>query len=430
MNIFEIISSANHNLFRNKARTFLTILAIFIGSFTIALNSAINSGVDAFIDEQTESLGGEDYIAILPEGSVNAMSSMMMGGGDPVEYNPNQTVSTFSKEELEKLKHIDGIDADSIYVAKRLNVEYITSSHTDKKYVITVMAMPPGEFHIAMSAGNLPSQDTTEYEIALQAGYATVLGFASDEDALGQTVELVALDPVTNKELKYNAKIIGVQAKGVVAVNGAVISHALEDAIYDDVTKNYPAEMKDSAYMVQARYDTDKYTAAEIKQTLEDNGFYGATVSDMMGTIRTFFDIIMVVFTIFGGIALLAAAIGIVNTLLMSVEERTREIGLDKALGMSSGKIFLSFSFEAIALGFWGSALGVAVAMLLGNIVNTVVHQPGGFLEVFPTFNLFDFNFANMLPIIVIVMVIAFIAGTAPAWKAAHKNPIDALRYE
>lgn len=431
MSFFEIIASANHNLFRNKARTFLTILAIFIGSFTIALNSAINAGVNAFIDEQTDSLGGEDYIAILPEGSVNAMSNMMMGGSnEPVEYNPNQTVSAFTKEELDKLKTIDGIDADSIYMAKQLNVEYITSDDTDKKYTISVGAMPPGEFHIATTVGSLPSQDTKDYEITLQAGYPKALGFSSDEDAMGKTVKLVVLDPVTNKELSYNAKVVGVQAKGVVAVNGAVISRALEDKIYADITKNYPPEMKDTAYMVQARYDTNKYTEKEIKQSLEDNGFYGATVSDMMGTIRSFFDVIMVVFTIFGGIALLAAAIGIVNTLLMSVEERTREIGLDKALGMSSGKIFLSFSFEAIALGFWGSALGVAVAMVSGYFVNLAVRQPGGFLEVFPTFNLFSFSFANMLPIIIIVMVIAFVAGTAPAWKAAHKNPIDALRYE
>lgn len=432
MGIFETIRTANHNLLRNKARTFLTILAIVIGSFTISLNVAINAGVNSFIDEQTESLGGEDYIAILPEGSVNAMSSMMMGssGGDPVEYNPDQTLSAFTDEELDKLKRIDGIDAESIYIAKQLNIEYVTSSHTDKKYMISVGAMPPGEFHIATTAGGLPDQDTTAYEITLQAGYPKALGFASDEDAIGKTIELVALDPVTKAPYTYQVKVVGVQAKGVVAVNSAVVSRALEDKIYSDITKNYPPEMKDTAYMVQARFDISKYTEAEIKDKLEENGFYGATVSDMMGTIRTFFDVIMIVFTIFGGIALLAAAIGIVNTLLMSVEERTREIGLDKALGMPSGKIFLNFSFEAIALGFWGSAVGVALAMVTGYIANFVTHQPGGFLEVFPTFDLFTFTVGNIIPIVVIVMLIAFIAGTVPAWKAAHKNPIDALRYE
>lgn len=432
MSIFEVIRSANHNLFRNKARTILTILAIFIGSFTIALNVAINAGVNAFIDDQTASLGGDDYIMIMPEGSVNAMGSMMMTNGNdsPREYNPGQTLSAFTEEQLEKLKEIDGIDADSMYVAKQVAVEYITSADTDKKYIIAIGAMPPGDFKIATTAGGLPNRDTEEYEITLEPGYPQALGFGSDEDAIGKTVELAILDTATKEPIVFKAKVVGVQAKGVVAVNGSIVNPSLEKAMYDVATKYYPTEQKNLAYVVEARFDTSKYTEQEIKEVLKENGFYGITVSDLMGAIRTFFDVIMIVFTIFGGIALLAAAIGIINTLLMSVEERTREIGLDKALGMSSGKIFLNFSVEAISLGFWGSAFGVGIAMIVGYFANIGLHQPGQFLEVFPTFNLFTFTVENMLPIILIVMLIAFIAGTVPAWKAAHKNPIDALRYE
>lgn len=430
MGIFETIRTANHNLLRNKARTILTVIAIFIGSFTIILNAAINTGVNHFIDDQTASLGGEDYLMVMTDGSVSAMGAMMGGNDGPIEYNPDQTMSALTDEELEKLKSIDGIDADNIYIAKQLAVEYVTSSQTDKKYNISVGAMPPGDFTIATTAGTLPDSDTDKYEITLQAGYPKALGFGSDEDAIGKIVTLVIIDSVTKETSKFEAKVVGVQAKGIVAVNGAIISRALEDAIYQDMTKNYPENMTETAYAVQTRFDTAKYTEDEIKQVLKDNGFYGMTVSDMMGAIRSFFDVIMVVFTIFGGIALLAAAIGIVNTLLMSVEERTREIGLDKALGMSSGKIFLNFSCEAIALGFWGSFLGVAIAMMIGSIVNFVVHQPGGFLEVFPAFRLFSFSLPTILPIVLAIMFIAFVAGTIPAWKAAHKNPIDALRYE
>lgn len=431
MNIFEIIRTANHNLLRNKARTILTIVAIFIGSFTICLNSAIHTGVNNFINEQTDSLGGEDSITIFPAASVNTMNSVMMNSGEPVEYTENQNLSAMTEEQLEELKSIDGIDGDSIYNAvKQANVEYVTSDYTEKKYTITVGGMPPGNFRIALAAGRLPEDGTDAYEITLQPGYAKVLGLGSDEDAVGRTVELVVKNRITNIETSFAATVVGVQARSVVLVNGAVISHALEDALVEASTAGYPEEMKNIVYMVQARFDAEKYTESEIKDILEEHGFYGATISDMMGAIRSFFDVIMVVFTIFGGIALLAAAIGIINTLLMSVEERTREIGLDKALGMSSGKIFLSFSVEAISLGFWGSAVGVGAAMLIGYVANIFLHQPGQFLEVFPTFNLFTFTLENMLPIIIVVMVIAFIAGTVPAWKAAHKNPIDALRYE
>lgn len=431
MRFFDILKTANHNLFRNKVRTSLTILAIFVGSFTIILNAAINAGVNSFIDEQTASLGGEDYLMIMSEGSADLIASMMSGSNNgPTEYDPNKTVSAMNEEQLNKIKQIDGIDADSIYIAKNIPIEYVTSSQTDKKYTISVGAMPPGNFKVASTAGGLPNNDSSEYQIMLEPGYPEALGFTSDEDAIGKEVELVLLDPMTNTPLKFTAKVVGVQAKGVVAVNGSVISRSLEDAMYKAATEHYPAEQAELVYAIQTRFDTAKYTESEIKQILADNGFYAVGVSDMMGGIRTFFDVIMVVFMVFGGIALLAAAIGIINTLFMSVEERTREIGLDKALGMSSGKVFCEFATEAILLGFWGSVFGVIVAFLIGTAANAAVHAPGGFLEVFPTFNLFEFSIFNILPIILVVMLIAFISGTLPAWKAAHKNPIDALRYE
>ncbi len=430
MRFFDIIRTANHNLFRNKVRTFLTILAIFIGSLTIILNAAINTGVNSFIDDQTASLGGEDYIMIMSKGSAESVSSMMMSGNEPTEYNPKQTMSAMNDEQLDKLAQIDGFNKDDFYVSKQIPVEYISSKATDKKYNITVGAMPPGDFTIATTAGRLPEQNTKKYEITLQAGFPEALGFRSDKDAIDKTITLTFLDPLTNKPVNFNATVVGVQAKGVVAVNGAIISHALEEAMYKEGTKNYPTEQKELVYSIQTRFDNNLYTETEIKQILEDNGFYGVTVSDMMGSIRTFFDVIMIIFMIFGGIALLAAAIGIINTLYMSVEERTREIGLDKALGMSSGKVFLSFAVEAILLGFWGSVFGVAAAMAIGYAANFYVHQPGGFLVDFPTFELMKFTPENILPIIGIIMLIALLAGTLPARRAARKNPIDALRYE
>lgn len=429
MKLGDIIRTANQNLLRNKLRTFLTILAIFVGSFTIILNAAINTGVNSFIDEQTASLGGEDYIMIMSEGSASAMSSMMQSN-EPLEYNPDQTITAMDSEQLEKLKEIDGIDAENLYIAKQIPVEYITKDKNSKKYNVAVGAMPPGDFQIATTVGRLPNRETEKYEITLQAGYPQVLGFSSDEEAVGETVTLVVLDPITKKPAEYKAKVVGVQSQGVVAVNGAVVSPALEDAMYADLTANYPPEQKEMVYSVQTRFDDQKYSEQEIKDKLNENGFVGLTISDMMGMIRTFFDVIMVVFMIFGGIALLAAAIGIINTLFMSVEERTREIGLDKALGLSSGKIFLIFSIEAISLGFWGSLFGVAMAMVLGYVADNLVHMPGAFLEAFPTFHLVKFTPWNILPIILIVVIIAFVAGTLPAWKAAHKNPIEALRYE
>lgn len=428
--MLDLLRATHHNLLRNKLRTFLTILAIFIGSFTIILNVAINTGVDSFITDQIENLGGEDFILIASEDTLDSLSSTLTSSSEPVPYNPDQTLSALTDDQLAELKSIDGLIADSFTVTRNLSVEYISRPDDGQKYLITAQALPAGDFHISLSAGRLPDQSTDAYEITLQSGYPEALGFTSDEAALDQTVTLAVKDPVTDQITNFKATVVGVQAPGVIAVNGAAVSPALADAIYAENTKYYPPAQADAAYLIQARFDTSRFTEAEIKQALEDHGYTGLTVSDIMGMVRSFFDVIMVVFSIFGGIALLAAAIGIVNTLYMSVEERTREIGLDKALGMSSGRVFAEFALEAVLLGFWGSVAGVLISMLIGHAANLAVHAEGGFLEVFPTFNLFEFTPAGILPIILLIMFISLIAGTAPALKAAHKDPIEALRYE
>jgi len=437
MGIFDLIRTANHNLFRNKVRTFLTILAIFVGSFTIILNVAINAGVNAFIDEQTSTLGGDNFIMIMSSDSEEMASEMMGGSTGPQEFTEQQVaMGVISSEDIEKLKKIDGIDADSFYSPTPLNgTGYYASDKTDKKYTVqNAMILPPGNFNIPLAAGTLVDQNEEakkQNQIVLPPEYPQALGYEKDEDIIGQTITLALKDEFTNTFKEFKAEVVGVEANGIVSSQfGALLSRNLYDEMYKFATKDYPSDYEAPTYYVMATFDTERFSEDEIKQVIRDAGYSAWTINDMMGTIRSFFDVIMIVFSIFGGIALLAATIGIVNTLLMSVEERTREIGLDKALGMSSGHVFWEFATEAIMLGFWGSVVGVAVAMIIGIAVNVAVHAPGGFLEIFPTFELFKFTVGNVLPIILIIMAIALIAGTAPAIKAARKNPIEALRYE
>lgn len=144
--------------------------------------------------------------------------------------------------------------------------------------------------------------------------------------------------------------------------------------------------------------------------------------------VQSVFSAITVVLTIFGVIALVAASIGIINTLFMAVQERTREIGLMKAMGLGKGKIRLMFSVEAIALGFWGSAVGVGLAFVARAILNRVAVNT--FLKNLPGFTLIQLHWSALIVIALIVMAIAFLAGALPARRASKLNPIDALRYE
>ena len=165
-----------------------------------------------------------------------------------------------------------------------------------------------------------------------------------------------------------------------------------------------------------------------LKKTVVDEGFSVQTIQDQLGVITTVIAGIVGVLNAFAIIALLAASFGIVNTLLMSVQERTREIGLMKAMGMGSRRVFALFSLEATFIGFLGSALGALVAVLLGTALSAGL--AAGPLAALPGLNILLFDPASIAGIIILIMAIAFVSGTLPARRAARQNPIESLRYE
>ena len=392
MKLIDIIKDANVNLLRNKLRSFLTILAIFIGSFSIISTSAIQAGVNNFIDSQVDSYGGEGYLAIVSKDSFDALQGLqgaMGSNSGPMEYNPDKIqtgMSPITEEQIEKLKKIDGIDGESMVEQKTLNITYVTSDKTDKKYLMAAEALPPGNVKVDLEAGEQLNLRADEYQILLESKYADALGYTA-ENIIGEKIKIAVVDEYTHTEKIFETKVVGIIAPGVVSMGQQYTNNKLADDIYEENTKYYPEEVKNQTFAVAVNFDFENYSVDKIKDELDEIGLSAMTVEDIIGTIKTFFDVILTVFKIFGLIALLAAAIGIINTLFMSVQERTREIGLDKALGMSSARVFASFSLEAISLGFWGSVFGIVISMILGNIANIAFHAEGGFLEAFPTFN-------------------------------------------
>ena len=434
MKIIDILKDANSNLWRSKLRSFLTILAIFVGSFTIILNTAINAGVNDFIDKQVANMGGDGYLEIMPT-EIYESAIAMMGGSGPREYTDEEDNSSASiyitDDQVKKAESIPGVK--SFNALSSATADYITSDKTDKRYKLNLNAIVPG-LTIDMSAGEVPdTSDNAKLEIALTEDSAKALGFDTPKDAVGQTVDLAI--PSTLKcytvlkrsecQTIVKATISGIQAPGIMSMGGDRANISLWNRINEI---NFAGMPKGSQHTVMAVADVEPGKLLEIQDQLKELGLSAMSVDDEVGMIRTFLDAMLIVLNIFGAIALIAAAIGIINTLFMSVQERTREIGLDKALGMSSAKVFLAFSAEAIMLGFWGSVVGITSAMIAGHLVNNIAHQT--FLQDFPTFELVIFKPESMLVIVAIIMLIAFLAGTLPARKAAKKNPIDALRYE
>ena len=436
MKVSDIILTANKNLLKNKIRSFLTILAIFVGSFTIILNSAISAGVNDYVDAQINSMGGDGYLEMMPTAVIDSMSSMM--SSTVREYSEEKQTSNesmfFTDEQIEAARKIDGVI--KFTPLPNSSIDYISSENTTKKYEANINLVVDG-ITFDMLSGKAPNTaDDAPYEIALNESFIEPLGFKDAEDAVGKTIKIgvphTALCYTVTQhkdcQIEIEAKISGIQATGILSMGGSRTNLSLWNRIHKENSVGMPAETANRFYQATAVVEPEKID--EIKEKFKNMKISALSVDDEVGAIRGFLDAVLVILNIFGGIALVAAAIGIINTLFMAVQERTREIGLIKALGMSKAKIFLSFSVEAISLGFWGSLFGTGVSMAIGYGANSFLHTEGMFLEDFPTFQLVSFTPEVVIPIIIFVMAIAFIAGTAPALKAAKKDPIDALRYE
>jgi putative ABC transport system permease protein len=181
--------------------------------------------------------------------------------------------------------------------------------------------------------------------------------------------------------------------------------------------------------LVRFKDATDATDESVLKTRLQSAGNYTAmSIKERIGTVTSVVSAITAALNVVGIIALVAASFGIINTLLMSVYERTQEIGLMKALGMGRGKVFSLFAIEAALVGFWGSVVAVGSATLVSLAANQFATNT--FLKDFEGFTLLVVDPAGALFVIALIMAIAFVAGTFPAIKASRLNPIEALRSE
>ena len=433
MKFYDMVRMSNSNLWRNKSRTFLTVLAILIGAFTIMMTTGINTGVNDYIDKQVASVGSEDYLQIMPAEMAEQIESLMSGNNDVKEYTPesdNKVSQVLTDEDIDRIVAVDGIESAKFYTM--VSTEYVTNGSADaKKYQMSASIMPTSSMKLDIAAGRDLDMDSNEAEIVLPDKYVEPLGFSSNEDAVGKTVEIGVLEQLTQQIAETDVKIVGVQNASVVGFGSAWINDQAGKQIQNITMTGLPEEYRNQANAIVAQLDDDHISdeaAKEVKDKLSEMGYSSMTLMDTVSMIKTFFDAITTVLTIFGAISLLAAAIGIINTLFMSVQERTREIGLMKAMGLSRSKIFGMFSLEAISLGFWGAVIGLVLAFAARAVINPLAART--FLAGLPGFTLIEFNMIHLAIIVAIVMTIAFLAGTLPARRAANKDPIESLRYE
>ncbi len=428
MKFRDIFLTANGNLRKSKLRTFLTSSAVFIGALTLMLTTGVGYGLRTYVEEQVNAAGAKDALII----TAKQESSGPVRNDQAQEYNPDKQaaefgfgqMSTLTKQDIDEIKNTDKITyVEPLYTTP---VEYIGNG--DKKYTATVTQGLDG-LNIPLSAGRTVNADGDAYEITLSPTLVEPLGFGSPQEAVGKTVDIAFKDP-RGKIFTFPVNIVGVQQKTFIQGNAMNMSVKLAREAFMKATEGQPDYQRYQFMTAVAKFDSSISDARldELQKELDEKGFSASTLEDQLGIVNAIINGITTFLNIFAAIALAAASFGIVNTLLMAVQERTREIGLMKALGMGRKKIFLLFSLEAMLIGLWSSLLALGAANIIGRIGSKFASDT--ILKDFEGLELFSFPALPMLGVVALIMAIAFLAATLPARRASRLNPIEALRYE
>jgi putative ABC transport system permease protein len=413
------IHTAYSNVGRRKLRSALASLGVVVGTVTIVLMVSLAAGVRRQINQQFESIG-LDRLTVNSSGSRRADFNPFGFGGRKKVITP-QDVSAWKK--------LSGV----VKVIPEINLPNSVGLELNWNGTNQSVRMGGGDFRPGVFFQQTPQAVAGSLElpetggIILSQGAVQVAGVASNEFArvIGQEVETILRTPRGERQ-SHRLRVQGISQE-----RSPSIRISLNDRI---AMKNW--WFNTNNILERDGYDSVTIRAADVSQAnklsiqLQRDGFQVQSLEFFVTAANRVVTVVTMMFTLIGSIALLVATIGIANTMVMAIYERTREIGILKAMGASRGEIRQMFMLEAGFIGLIGGVLGLLLGWLLGLGLNEVIEiyarfreQPvrGQFFLVTPLLAVSALTFATF---------IGLVAGLLPAQRAAKLDPLEALRHE
>ena len=408
INLNSTFQIALRALWVNKMRSFLTMLGIIIGVGAVITMLAVGTGASEKIAEQIASIGS-NLIMVVP-GSVT-QGGIRMGGG---------STSTLTKDDAEAIeKECSAVSAVAPILNTSAQVVY-----GNQNWSTGIYGTSPGILEVkdcALVAGrNFVDQEIRSATKVCLLGQTVVDNLFGGIDPIGQIIRI--------KKVPFT--VIGIlETKGQ-----SIIGQDQDDVIYIPLTtaqkkivgRSTPGMVR--SIMVKARSAEDlslaeKQVTELLRQRHRTGGnkeddFTVRNLTQMMQMAEQAAKVMTILLGAIASISLLIGGIGIMNIMLVSVTERTREIGIRMAIGAKSWDIRIQFIIEALTLSMIGGIFGITLGVTGSAILSAVAGWP---TIVSPLSVILAFGFSGLVGIFF---------GFYPAYKASLLNPIDALRYE
>ncbi len=388
MKFYQSMRMALKSIYSSKVRAFLTMLGIIIGVSSVIILVSVGQGTTAQITEQLNGLG------------TNQLTVSITGRG---------ATTSLTYEEALKLGEIEGVENVAPVISGN-----VTAKHNTENVSVNVEGITPSyedvkDFHV--QSGRFLLEIDTKYRQKV-----ALIGSGTAEDLFGT-------DNPVGQKVQLNG--ISYTIVGLLETKGSSLSGSNDDTILIPIStaeRQLKSKGVRSITIATTSADTVATAKAKLESTLDakfnyaDNAFNVFDSQEMLETVNSTTDTLSMALAGIAGISLFVGGIGIMNIMIVSVNERTREIGIRKAIGAKKIDILAQFMIESIVLsglgGVIGVGIGVAGSWLLGEYSSLTVSIA------------WDMVFISFI----FSLLIGVIFGMMPANKAARLHPIHALR--